>query len=494
MTDFRLSIPGANLQESILRNICPGLARGIMALFLLLSVSGCQNPGQTGPGGGAAGEDSTPAVAAEILPEEDLEPEVILRSAAQILPEELLTSPYHAVRDEVIGRGFIDYYVIESQYGEFLAAGDQEVRERVREIHAIAELRDFSRTEVITDSAADAAKRSYVAAKEVLVNPWETVKATPAGLEKLFKRSKRQATDAYGNVVEWYQDDDEDGQVATSGDATVENEVSMMEKIRQAADLGIDEGQKFLKSSIGFNREFRRLAQRLGVDPYTRNAALRSEMVSMAWTATAGSFAANLVLPSVPAPVGFLADTQNLVWNSKPIDLLLRNEETILRMGIDRGEIDAFFNNDNFTLSEQTRLVEAIKRLRGAANTDQLLLKAARVRSREEARFYVRSAELLALYHEKRTPLEQLIKDEYAPVAARDKKGRMIVALPLDYVNWSQTAHDIAMGMHGNLKQHARSDDLEVWVEGSVSQRAVRELSRLGWTVNELALDVLAIE
>ncbi len=488
MSNRRKLVADRPLGRFVPRGIRPGFDWAV-ALALTLSLVGCQSPSPDTPPAGNLEADAGTRSTADILPAQDLEPEVSLRSAAEILPAALLTGPYHKVRDEVLARGFVHYYDIESPYGEFVAAGDDDLRERIREINAIAELRRLSKSEVIADSATDAAIRSYVAAKEVVDKPWETAKGIPSGLERLFKRSKRQAENAYDDVSEWYQDDDGSNRPA---DAPEEGQGLTKDKIRKAADLGIGGGQDYLRGSLGFNREFRRLARRLGVDPYTRNAMLRHELASMAWTATAGSFAANWILPDVPAPVGLLTDTRELVWNTKAIDLLLRNEEAVRRMGIASDEFEAFFGNEHLTLSDQTRLVQAMERLHGAANRGELLRNAAQVQSREEARFYVRSAELLALYHEKRASIETLIEDEYGPVAARDQDDRLIVALPLDYLNWSRTAHDVAMAMHDSLKRQATSDVSEVWMEGTVSERAQRELNRLGWTVTERAFENLA--
>ena len=295
-------------------------------------------------------------------------------------------------------------------------------------------------------------------------------------------------------MSEWYRGDDGGSGDGQPTDAQATNEGLTKEKVRKAADLGIGEGQNYLKDSLGYNREFRRLAQRLGVDPYSRNAVLRNEMAGMAWTATAGSFAINLIMPYVPAPIGLLKNAQELVWNSSAIDLILRNEETIRRMGIDAEISELFFDNKNYTLSDQTRLAQAMKRLQGTANTDQLLRKAAQVQSREEVRFYVRSAELLALYHERRASIEKLIEDEHSPMTARDKDGRLIVALPLDYLNWSRSAHDIAMAMYGSLKPYSGGDASEVWIEGAASAHALQVLSQLGWTVIERAFEKLAAD
>lgn len=472
------------------RGIRAGIAlAGAAALSIV--VAGCQNPAPATPSANELAAEANEQAAAEAFAAKEIEPEVSLRSAADILPETLLSGPHHTVRNEVVARGFVHYYVIESPYGEFLAAGDDEVRKRIREIAAIADLRQLSKSEVITDSAVEAAKRSYVAAREVIDKPWETAKAIPAGLERLFKRSKRQAEDAYDNVSEWYRGDEGDGEDGQPVDTQAANEGLSQERIRKAADLGIREGQDYLKASLGFNRELRRLAQRLGVDPYTRNAVLRSEMAGMAWTATAGSFAINLIMPDVPAPIGLLKNTQDLVWNTNAVDLLLRNEETVRDLGIDADTSAAFFDNENYTLSDQTRLVQAMQSLQGTAGADQLLRKAAQAQSREETRFYVRSAELLALYHQRRAAIDKFIVDEYSPMTAKDRDGRLIVALPVDYLSWSRTAHDIAMAMDSSLKPYTGGNASEVWIEGTVSARALQVLSRLGWTVNERAFEQL---
>lgn len=454
----------------------------VSAAAILLLAAACQGPGQT-----------TTAVEfePEISPKKavEFEPEVSLKSAADILPAALLSGRYHQVRDEVVARGFVHYYVIESRYGEFPASGDSEVRKLVREINAIAELRRLSKSQVITESATDAAKRGYVAAKAVIDKPMETAKGIPSGVARLFKRSKRQAEDAYDKVSEWYRDEDKapvDGNTdkpQTSGITT--------KKVRKAADLGIDEGQDYLKGSLGFNRERRRLARALGIDPYTRNARLRQELASMAWTATAGSFAANLILPDVPTPIGLLKDTQELVWNMKAIDLRLRNEDMVRRMDIGSARREAFFENETYTLSDQTRLVQALTRLDGVEKRARLLEEATRAQSREESRFYVRTAELLALYHEQRTALTKLIGGEHGPLAARDEDDRLIIALPLDYLNWSRSAHDTAEAMQKTLSQRNRSAS-EVWVEGIISDRAHQELHRLGWMVQARAFERLA--
>jgi hypothetical protein len=84
----------------------------------------------------------------------------------------------------------------------------------------------------------------------------------------------------------------------------------------------------------------------------------------------------------------------------------------------------------------------------------------------------VRSVELLALYHGRRAPIEELIEDRHTPVAAKDREGRLIVVLPLDYLNCSRLALDTATAMYGSLGARDRGVASEVWVEGTVTPRA----------------------
>jgi hypothetical protein len=65
------------------------------------------------------------------------------QSAAQILPAELRAGPHHRVEDEVRSDGFLRLYEIRSEFGDFSARGDAQLRTRVAEIRALATLREL---------------------------------------------------------------------------------------------------------------------------------------------------------------------------------------------------------------------------------------------------------------------------------------------------------------------------------------------------------------
>ena len=50
------------------------------------------------------------------------------RQASQILPANLISGPYHRVRETVVSYGYMYHYTVDSQFGVFEATGDPPVR------------------------------------------------------------------------------------------------------------------------------------------------------------------------------------------------------------------------------------------------------------------------------------------------------------------------------------------------------------------------------
>ena len=70
--------------------------------------------------------------------------------ASQILPPELLKGEFYQVEEKVQNDGYMNFYKITSNFGEFEAEGDSMLRLRVQEIGALAELDQLSKTGRLT--------------------------------------------------------------------------------------------------------------------------------------------------------------------------------------------------------------------------------------------------------------------------------------------------------------------------------------------------------
>jgi hypothetical protein len=62
--------------------------------------------------------------------------------ASEILRDDILTGPYHHVREEVPTYSGANRFTIDSQFGVFEAEGNEMLLRRVNEINAIAKLKD----------------------------------------------------------------------------------------------------------------------------------------------------------------------------------------------------------------------------------------------------------------------------------------------------------------------------------------------------------------
>ncbi len=129
-------------------------------------------------------------------------------SAADILPGDLLQNEHHTVADRVRNDGYLNYYTIKSDYGEFEADSTATLRIRISEINALAELDALSQTEVFIKAAADAGVGQLKSIKQLVTQPVETVVGIPSGIGRMFKRYLRQAGEAVDATKEFVDADD----------------------------------------------------------------------------------------------------------------------------------------------------------------------------------------------------------------------------------------------------------------------------------------------
>ena len=88
-------------------------------------------------------------------------------NASEILKPELLKGPHYVVRDPVPTASGMNQFTIDSDFGVFEADGNEMLLQRLKEIDAIAKLRDVSRTDEFKKSLVAAAKSPLNSAKNI---------------------------------------------------------------------------------------------------------------------------------------------------------------------------------------------------------------------------------------------------------------------------------------------------------------------------------------
>lgn len=130
--------------------------------------------------------------------------------AGEILPASVAKGDRHQVEDEVKNVGYLNHYGIESDFGHFEAIGTAQLIIRLREISALGELDELSNTKVFADAVLAGATQSAKVVASVAKHPVETIKGVPAGIGKLFGRTKRTVEAGYEAGKDLVTNDDEE--------------------------------------------------------------------------------------------------------------------------------------------------------------------------------------------------------------------------------------------------------------------------------------------
>jgi hypothetical protein len=109
--------------------------------------------------------------------------------ASEILKPEVFQGPHHMVRESVPTSSGMNQFVIDSDFGVFDADGNEILLRRVKEVYAIAQLKDISRTDQFKQSLLTAAQVPYNAARNLVKDPVTAVSNVPKGVMKFMGRA-----------------------------------------------------------------------------------------------------------------------------------------------------------------------------------------------------------------------------------------------------------------------------------------------------------------
>ena len=390
----------------------------------------------------------------------DYEPNPVLK-ASQALPKDLLAGPHFKVDEAVPTDGYTPAYTIQSDFGKYDARGREMLEVRVHEIAALDKLDEISKGDAFAKAMGQSAAKTGKAVANVATNPVETAKGVPKGVGRFFKGAAGSAKKAGASAADTVKGDDEDdgapdkGAGQTAGDAA--------------------------KSVAGANKAKRGWAKQYQVDPYSSNPALQKKLDDLALATSAGGFAMKVVNPV--AGISAVATVNGLAWDMPAPDLEKLNDQKLAKMGVADATRKAFFKNSWYTPTQATAFVATLEAVPGVAGVnDAVALATRRARSEDDARFYRRSAQILAAYQKKGGPIASL-ESRKTLFVGHAKSGALVVPAPVDLIAW--TAEVDGLSANPELQGSPK----ELWLYGQATDRARAELSARGWTVKERVLD-----
>jgi len=377
--------------------------------------------------------------------------------AAKILPGSIASGPNYRVEQRVVNDGLMNTYRITSTFGTFDARSDAELTKRVQEIGAIAKLKELERSKEFAKGIESTAGNVVEGTKSLVTKPVETVGGAVRGAGTMLRRT---GDSLFGDPKSRYEDD-------------------------------------ALKSIAGVSENKREFAARLNVDPYSSNEVLQEALTRVARAAAAG----NIVTAGALAAVGGGAGTavsvtsgsqtlNEMLKEMPPTDIRRMNREKLQKIGISSDLIDLFNGNSNLSPTYQTLLVDALERLKGVSGREALVKSAIAADSDALAMLRQRQARMLAGFHERVQPLQSLTAAGNV-IAARTRDGKVVVAVPVDYIVWTNSVANGASTATAQLQASAGSAARELWVGGGLTPVARKEYEARGWKVFDKAADKL---
>jgi hypothetical protein len=387
--------------------------------------------------------------------------------ASKILPAGLVKGPHHTIAEEVVADGFYQEFQIRSEHGELAAEGRTLLGTRLVEVDAVARLAEVSKSEVFAKAAAGAVLNVGKGVASVAKDPKATAQGVGRGLSRfgtnLGRKAKRTADSA------------------THDDKKPEQAASTEQKLTGAAGSAAN-------SVLGINAGARKWAEKLKVDPYSSNPILHQALVDIGKIDAAGGILAKVVVP-IPPVASASAKVGGLVWGADPEALRKRNEASVAALGASKDVAARFFRNGNYTVTSQTRFLEALATVKAKGSADYVDA-AAEAADEREALFFVESAELLAGLHAK-AKVEAILEDSRALVARTGASA--IALLPFDVLRWTEPLSNSSREIAERARKELGAQSLEARILGTATAAAKQGLGAAGWQVKEGAADGLMV-
>lgn len=373
--------------------------------------------------------------------------------ATDVLPPDLRSGPHHTVSERVPTDGFIRSYTIESDFGRFQVQGDPMLRARVAEIRALAELQELSASHEFAAALGRTASSPFVATWNLVTKPVQSISGIPRGAANALRRV---------------------------------SELSRGER-SELEDSALGE-------FFGFEARKRAIAHRLGVDPYSSNPVLQTELNRFAWVSYIGGFGAMLVpfasnAGSAQERTPFSGGREEEILEAyAPEDLRRLNRIELAVMGIPEEVRRPFIAHPWYSPRQQSLLVAHLAALDLVENRAAFIVAATQASSELDALLYTRTAQMLRYYHEEVTPLESIAPFRDIVIGVTSDQ-RLVVPLALDYAVWTRAAHALA----NSLKRSTLADGREITgreivVTGTFSPKARAKIESRGIVVVEQAL------
>jgi hypothetical protein len=371
------------------------------------------------------------------------------RSIADVYPPEQRESPQHVLVDPVrpsaspVALGLWNLTTIQSRYGNLEPPNESFTRIRIREIEAITKLKAIDTGETIGGGVANAAMAPVRAVGALLTSPVQTLGNIPKGVSDFVGRTG----EAFSSEKSKFED-------------------SLFEEV------------------AGVSRKKREIAAQMGVDVYSSNPLLQSELQRIGIASAGGNITVDVAMIAVTGTAGAVisnlgrVDALQEIVNTQPAkELRRRARHTLEVIGMPKTYVDQFLDQPYYSPRRKTIVVGLMSPMKEVQGLEQFIEVAMTATSEADALFYQQMIELISGFHFNVAPIKQIIKVENYPVAISEKGGAFI-ALPVDRVYWTSQAQGFLDQLLAKLPKGLPV--VTLWALGDFTPLAAQEIGRRG--------------
>jgi len=370
-------------------------------------------------------------------------------SAAELLKPEVLKGKHHNVSEKVKNDGLFNHYEVTSPFGAFSAPSTTSLEFLVREIEAIAAMKEVKTDDTAIASLKQSGENTVAGIKNLFTEPEETVKGAASGIHSLFNRASQ--------------------------------------TIGSRETTGAEDSKA--QQLIGFSKSKGVIATKYGVNVYSRNQVLQEELDRLAWADYLGGLGVGLATSVVPGVGGIVLTTSgtarllNEAINTTPAsELWVQNKDKLNGMGMDADTVQLFLNNQVFSPALTTVMTSALKTMEDVDNLELFLKVSLQASSPEMARVITELAVLTAGYHKHIAPLKKVVPMARITMAIGADEA-VVKIFPGDYLIWSDTVSGVLNTLPKEISGNEISDK-QIWLLGDLSAKARDEFQKAGWHIN----------
>jgi hypothetical protein len=386
-----------------------------------------------------------------------------IRKASAILPPALIKGEHFTVNDQVGWKEGLHLFTVESDFGPFEVWGEPMLRVRLREVDALYTLRQTSNATVGTSAAAKQVGKSFVSLGKAFKHPVETGKALPGGVKRMFKSVK------------------DDVKSLSSTGKTIVDERAQGGPTEGEASAAKKAGVNLGRSLAGIDSSYRKWAEIVGVNPYTKNQALHDELERVAKAEAGARIGTKLFVRSfIPEELKIITDVSKTAYHKEWRVIIEENNKALDALNVTPETKAHFLDNPHLNLTMQTLFIELLEAMTSTEDRAIVIEQASLLQTDAEAAFFAESLMMAHWFHTNQAPAARMLGGTLIPVI-QTRDGRVIAFSASDYEYWTELTAPIAAEF--NQQYQSISREREIWVADNVSPGFVKGVSNLGWSV-----------